>query len=362
MKNLFVASTRHNEGKTLVGLGLAAGLAKRVKGFAFMKPLGRASVEFAGDRIDHDVALMKEACKIPAFVKDMGPVVFDGFPQAWTTAKGRDEAVDRIKSAYQRVSANKSLTLIEGSGNAAMGAAFGLSNAFLAKTLEAKVVLVATGGVGQPTDEIILNRSYFERTGVEIAGVIVNKAYPEELERIETWMRRVVEMMGVKLLGTIPYDHDLARGTLLNLFERLKGRVVNNEAGFNQPLGKVVVGAMSAARALEDLTGYVTLVAAPDREDLLVAALSAMFISGRKDFTLSSIVVAGKGALSETVTKMLKRTTIPVLHVDQDVYTVVSEVHAANFKILPTDQDRIARAIDVVQSRVDFDALLQALA
>ena len=189
MKNLFVASTRHNEGKTLVTLGLAAGLGKKVKSFGFFKPVGRASVEFAGDRIDHDVALLKEACKIPAFVKDMGPVVFDGFPQAWTTTKGRDEAVDRIKSAYERVSANKGLTIIEGSGNAAMGAAFGLSNAFLAKTLEAKVVLVATGGVGQPTDEIILNRSYFERTGVEVLGVIVNKAYPEELERIEKLLK-----------------------------------------------------------------------------------------------------------------------------------------------------------------------------
>jgi BioD-like phosphotransacetylase family protein len=61
------------------------------------------------------------------------------------------------------------------------------------------------------------------------------------------------------------------------------------------------------------------------------------------------------------VLKMLRRTTIPVLHVETDAYTLVAEVHAANFKILPTDGERIARAIETVQSHVDIDLALQGL-
>jgi len=197
--------------------------------------------------------------------------------------------------------------------------------------------------------------------GVEVLGVIVNKAYPHEYERIDKWMRRVLEMMGVRLLGVIPYESDLARATMLNLFERFRGKVINAEPGMGAPLGKIVLGAMSAGAALDQLTGQVTLICPVDREDLLVAALSAMYISGRKDFTLSSIVICGKEKLSETLTKMIKRTTIPVLQVDQDIYTVMADVHASNFKILPSDTEKIRMAIEVVQNHVNLDATLEGL-
>lgn len=361
MKNLFITSTRHNEGKTVVTLGLTAAFSKKLK-VGYMKPVGRGSVEFAGEKIDHDAVLIKEACHIPAFVRDMGPVCYDGFPTQWVSPEGREGVVQKIRAGYAKVSAGKDLLVIEGTGNAAAGAAFGLSNAFLAKQLNAKVVLVASGGVGQPTDEIILNKTYFERAGIEVLGVIVNKAYPHEFDRIDQWMRRVLDQMGVRLLGMIPFEPDLARASLLTLFERFRGRCLNNEAGMEKPLGKVVLGAASAGTILEKLTGQVTLICPVDREDVLVAALSAMFLSGRRDLSLSSIVVTDKGRLSDTVLKMIKRTTIPVLQVEPDAFSVVSELHASNFKILPSDTDKIKRAIQIVQERVDVAATLAGLA
>jgi len=349
VKNLFITSTRHNEGKTLVTLGLTSALARKVRGVGYMKPMGKGSVEFAGEKIDHDAVLIKEACKIPAFVRDMGPVCYDGFPTGWISAEGREAVVKKIQASFGRVSHNRELMVIEGTGNAAAGAAFGLSNAFMAKLLDAKVVLVASGGVGQPTDEIFLNKNFFDKAGVEVLGAVVNKAFPSEFQRIDHWMRRALEAMGVKLLGVIPYEEDLARATMFNLFERFRGKMINGE------------GAMGAAAALEHLTGHVTLICPSDREDILVSALSAMFLSGRKDFTLASVVVTGKHKLSEIVTKMIKRTSIPALHVDADAFSVVSELRAGNFKILPGDAAKINRAVEIVQERIDLNALLDGL-
>jgi BioD-like phosphotransacetylase family protein len=361
VKNLFITSTRHNEGKTLVTLGLTSAFARRVRSVGYMKPLGKGSVEFAGEKIDHDAVLIKEACGIPAFVRDMGPVCYDGFPTQWISQEGREAVVKKIQSSFARLSANRDLMVIEGTGNAAAGAAFGLSNAFMAKLLDAKVVLVASGGVGQPTDEIFLNKNFFDKAGVEVVGAIVNKAYPHEFERIDQWMRKALEAMGIRLLGVIPYEDDLARGTMLNLFERFRGKVLNGEAGMGEPLGKVVLGAMSATSALEQLTGHVTLICPSDRDDVLVSALSAMYISGRKDFALASVVLTGKDKLSEVVLRMIRRTSIPVLHVEPDAYSIVSEVHAANFKILPEDTAKIQRAVEIVRDRVDLNLLLQSL-
>jgi BioD-like phosphotransacetylase family protein len=361
VKNLFITSTRHNEGKTLVTLGLTTAFAGRVKGVGYMKPVGKGSVEFAGEKIDHDAVLIKEACRIPAFVRDMGPVCYDGFPTQWISQEGREAVVRKIQASFDRVAANRELMVIEGTGNAAAGAAFGLSNAFMAKLLNAKVVLVASGGVGQPTDEIFLNKNFFDKAGVEVVGAIVNKAYPHEFERIDQWMRRALEAMGIRLLGVIPYDDDLARATMLNLFERFRGKILNGESGMGQPLGKVVLGAMSASSALSQLTGHVTLICPSDREELIVSALSAMYMTGRKDFALTSIVITGGGKISATALQMIRRTSIPVLQVEPDAFSVLAEVHASNFKILPEDGVKIQKAVDVVKERIDLNELLQAL-
>jgi BioD-like phosphotransacetylase family protein len=276
--------------------------------------------------------------------------------------EGREQVLEKIRKGFASVAANKSLVIVEGTGNAAAGAAFGLSNAFMAKTLGSKVLLVAAGGVGQPTDEIILNKNYLERAGVELMGVVVNKAYPHEMDRIHKWMGRILESLSVKLLGAIPYENELARATMMNIYETFHGTVLNGEQGMGQSLGKVVLGAMSAQTALHQLSGQVTLICPIDREDVLVAALSAMYISGRKDFTLSSVVITGPGRLSDMVTRMIRRTTIPVLQVELDAYTVISQVNASNFKISPTDTPKIERARELVRENVDVDGILEGLA
>jgi phosphate acetyltransferase len=361
VKNLFIASTRRNDGKTVAALGLHARLTAAVKSVGYMKPIGKAAVEFAGDRIDHDVAFLKEARKVSAFVKDMGPVVYDGFPAAWATPKGREGVVEKIQAGFDKVAAGKACVLIEGAGDAAAGAAFGLSSAFLAKQLNSKVVLVVAGGVGRPTDDVILNKAYFEQAGVEVVGVIVNKAVDEERDRVDKWMRRVLDMMKVPLLGVVPFDIELAKGSPLHLMERFKGRALHQEALLGRVFGKVVIAAEPAGRVLDGLKGPVTLLCPPERDDVLAAALAGMFLSGRKDLMISSIILAGPGNVSETVLKMIKRTTIPVLEVDQDVFTVASEIHSENFKILPGDAERVARASELVAKNVDVNALLESL-
>ena len=68
-----------------------------------------------------------------------------------------------------------------------------------------------------------------------------------------------------------------------------------------------------------------------------------------------------KGKLSEMVLRMIRRTTLPVLHVDADAFSVAAEVQAGNFKILPGDDAKIKRAVEIVQDRVDLDGLLAGL-
>ena len=58
----------------------------------------------------------------------------------------------RVIESYNRVSKDKEMVIIEGTGHAGVGSVFDMSNAEVAGFLGAKVVLVTCGGIGQPID------------------------------------------------------------------------------------------------------------------------------------------------------------------------------------------------------------------
>ena len=363
MRPLFIASTKPGEGKTLVALGLLTALRERFRKIGYVKPLGRSPFESGVDGIDPDVTLLQAALEIPHPPKEMGPVtVRGGFPYEWLTREGHEKVLSRITQSLEKVLKGKTFSVIEGTGNAAAGAAFGLSNAFVAKTANARVLLLAGGGIGQPIDEIILNKSYFERAGVEVAGVVVNRAYPEELEKVNTFARKVLKSMNVELVGVIPYTHELSRPTMAHIQEELKAEILHGREFLVNRIGKIVLGAMTSHHALASMQGQVTIVAPADREDILLAALSAMYLLGRRDFAVSGIVLTGRIRPSETIQEIMKRTKIPVLAADGDSYSVSSAIHGMSVRLSTREPARLKEAAELVKRHVDMDGLVKALA
>jgi len=89
--------------------------------------------------------------------------------------------IKKIQKAFDRVAWEKDFVLCEGTGHAGVGSVFDLSNAQVAKILGAKVVIVTEGGIGKPIDEVSLNQALFDREGVEVIGVILNKVIIKKL-------------------------------------------------------------------------------------------------------------------------------------------------------------------------------------
>jgi len=75
--------------------------------------------------------------------------------------------------------------VIEGTGHAGVGSIFDLSNARVANLLDAKVILVTSGGIGKPMDEIELNMALFEKECAEVIGVIINKVIVSKYRKIK---------------------------------------------------------------------------------------------------------------------------------------------------------------------------------
>ena len=67
------------------------------------------------------------------------------------------------------------------------------SNADIASLLDAKIVLVANGGLGNTFDELELNRNLCQRNNVDIAGVIINKVNPDKYDQTKEYLTKAFQ-------------------------------------------------------------------------------------------------------------------------------------------------------------------------
>ena len=115
---------------------------------------------------------------------DMSPIAVEpDFTRKYLQSANNEALVKKIQKAFDRVAWEKDFVLCEGSGHAGVGSVFDLSNAQVAKILGAKVIIVTQGGIGKPIDEVCLNQALFEKEGVEIIGVIINKVLEEKVRK-----------------------------------------------------------------------------------------------------------------------------------------------------------------------------------
>ena len=175
MRHVYLAATGQNRGKTTVSLGVLDGFQRRGLSAAFLKPVGQRTIIEDGVPADEDAVLMKQVFGLREPLQQMSPVhIPRGFTQAYIEGRVVEDLPARIRAAHAAF-LDRDILLIEGTGHAGVGAVIGLSNATVAGLLGAPAVIVSEGGVGRPIDEIVLNAALFERSGVRVAGAIVNK-------------------------------------------------------------------------------------------------------------------------------------------------------------------------------------------
>ena len=362
MKKVYIAATRQNDGKTIVSLGLFSALKDKLQRVGYIKPVGQQYQEIKEHRIDKDAILMHDAYNLTDAYENMSPIaVPKGFTENYILRGNRSDLEQKIKKAYGEICRDKELVLIEGTGHAGVGSVFDLGNADVAKMLGAKVLIVSCGGVGHPIDEVMLNQAKFNELGVEVIGVITNKIFPEKYEKINELVRKGFKRKGLEVFGVIPYQQVLSSPTLEQLLEDMHGKLISGEAGLQNMVHKIVIGAMEPHEAL-DYFGEGTLLITPgSREDLILAALSGSADNETAAYSVSGIVLTGKTIPHKTITKLVKKSDIPVIIVEEDTFTVASYIHDLIVKIRPTDTEKIRATESLVKQYVDIDRLLNSL-
>ena len=357
-KRLFVAATRQNDGKSTISLGLFQTLKERYPKVGFMKPVGQHYVEEEGVKVDEDVVLMRNVCQVDSNLKDMNPItVVRGFTERYIEEGGLKKYTEMIKDAYTRISRGKQLMLIEGTGHAGVGAVFDLSNASVARLLMSNVLLISTGGIGRPIDEIVMNKALFDQEGVEIVGVVINKVLPEKYEKIKRVTQLGLERKGIKLLGVVPYQESLTYPTMEQIMDAVEAQIFSGEEFLQKRVLNILVGAMEPYHALAHFAPHSLIIVPGDREDIILAVIAGESVLDSY-YEVSGIILTGGLWPHQGVLKLMKQCRFPILFSQDDTYTTTKKVHECRVKIRATDEDKVKEAAGLVNTYLDVDEIV----
>ncbi len=357
---LFIAATRQNEGKTTVALGLASALQRVHPRIGYIKPVGQRFVRIDQQKIDEDIILMDRVYTLRCPLVDMSPIAVEpDFTRRYLQQADNGLLVSKIEEAFDRVAWEKDFVICEGSGHAGVGSVFDLSNARVAKLLGARVIIVSQGGIGKPIDEVCVNQALFEKEGVEVVGVILNKVLPDKLALIEEFARKGLRRKGLELLGVLPHRQILSSPTLELIREELEVEPLNESTQYENLVDEVVVGAMSVTQALQYFKRGVLIITPGDREDIILAAATTLF--GQGSTGLAGILLTGNQRPSPSVMHVVKAFPFPVLLAREESYRVASRVHDLTVKTRPADTQKIALIRDLIAEHVDVNRILKSL-
>jgi uncharacterized protein len=379
MRQLYLAATGQNRGKTTASLGLFDGFVRKGYRTGFTKPVGQRTVIEDGHPADEDAVLMRATFDLPDPYPVMSPVhIPRGFTKRYIAGDVVEDLGARIVAA-QRHFAGHDVLLIEGTGHAGVGAVIGLSNAVVASMLGAPAVIVSEGGVGRPIDEIVLNASHFAAHGVPVAGAIVNKVRIDEQPAIARTLERGLARHGIPLLGVLPYRPILSNPTLEMVLEGVHGQVIHPGPDLDRVIANVAIGAMEPNHMLARV-GPGTLVIVPgDREDVILTITTAHLAGRPRAATIDALVDETPGVVEAgpegaavglvltggyqprpEVLDAIRHAGMFAALVDDDTYTVASEVHDLLVKTHAADREKISLIKALVWEFLEIDRILGA--
>ncbi len=357
---VFIAATRQNDGKTTIALGLLAALQKLYPRIGYIKPVGQRFVEIDEQPIDEDTVLMDRVFRLNCPLVDMSPIAVEpDFTRKYLQSAHYDALVKKIEKAFDRVAWEKDFVLCEGSGHAGVGSVFDLSNARVAEILGAKVIIVTRGGIGKPIDEVALNQALFEKEGVQIIGVILNKVMLEKVDYVAEFARRGLKRRGLELLGVVPIQPLLPLPTMDSICDEVRGELLNRSSQMLNRVDEVVVGAMGVQNAVRFFQRGVLILTPGDREDIILAASAAL--ASQPDAALAGMVLTGGLRPGPAVLKVIGELPFPVVLARDDIYQVASRVHDLTVKTRPNDTEKISIIQNMVAEHVDVGKILKAI-
>jgi BioD-like phosphotransacetylase family protein len=363
MKALFVAATGQNVGKTTSSIGLlhlfqSAGLRA-----GFIKPVGQTFIDIDEVKVDKDALLMKLIFDLPDELSPMSPVcVPSGFTAEFLQNRHKYAHLKgNIARAFETISRDKDIVVVEGTGHAGVGSILGMSNATVAKGLNIPVILVAQGGIGSSIDELVLNAALFQQEGVEILGVLVNKVMEAKYAKVKELVSGDLVFKGFDPLGFVPFRPSLSMPHVYQVCRRVGAEILSGEDEMTEYVQNVAIAAMAPQNFLGRLSHGSLVIVPGDRVDNILVAINFHLLGSKQRSKIAGILLTGGLRPDPAILDLVQRSNVPLMISEEDTYSVASKVVSMTVKTQSTDLAKIEAIQSLYREHVDFGKLLAKL-
>ena len=358
-KNIYVAATSQHVGKTTSTLGIVHEFKKKGINVGYSKPVGQQFLDLGNLRVDKDIILFSDLLGFEMKPEIHSPVILGkGATERFLDSPQVYDYPDRIKNANKVLNDTYDLTVYEGTGHPGVGTVTGVNNAKVAKMLNAGVIMVVEGGIGNTIDRFYMTTSLFREEGVPIIGVIINKVLRAKLDKVAHYVGKWLDMNNIPLLGVIPYDKTLAYPLMETVTKKIKGKVLHNEDKLENRVSNIISSSMIDYNNMKQPEDLLLLTDIKDTAKAIDRIKMMEYMLKLDKSPLSGIVLTGEGECDIDTIDYVKKNKIPVVHSPLDTYSSVIKISKIEVKINRHTPWKVQKAIDLIGDNTDLDKAL----
>ncbi len=367
MRPLYVAATGQHVGKTTSTLGLVNIVKDLGYSVGYCKPVGQQHLKIGGQLIDKDVTLFAQTLGFSINGKLHSPVVIaKGVTKQFIDNPEDFHFREAIQYSASILQDQHDIVIYEGTGHPGVGAVADVSNAEVAKMLNAGVLMIAEGGIGSTIDELVLSISQFKLYKVPILGIIVNKVLPEKSEQVAHYVGKKLKTMDLDLLGVLPFDKRMSFPLMETVRTAVNGRCIVNDDMLDNRIEDIVAGSLVDIKEFSSFKNILLVVSAKRLEDAISKVKSVAELKNLSKSPLSGIILTGDGSHTYLEGASLKneyilKHNIPVVTTALDTYGSVIKISRIEVKINTRTPWKTQRAIELINENVNVGAILQKL-
>ncbi len=357
--NIYITGAEQGSGKSIIVLAMMDMLVGNAGTIGFFRPIIHATEEK-----DQLIQLIKHRYQIDL---DYEALYGCQLEQAqMLIEQGRyQELLKRILSKYRLLAEQCEQVLCVGSDYSGEDSVFEFDfNAEVANNLGCLMMPVIQGQ-GRNNVQIIdavnrLKHALLEFDCDLLAGVI-NGVASAQVAALRT--RFSHQPNSHFPLYVIPEEPSLYKPSVGNIARQLGADILSDEQQtLNRQVGQYKIAAMQVPDFLEHIAEGDLIITPADRADIILACFMAYSSSHYPQ--IAGLLLTGQGATSKQVHTLLDgldNKPFAVLSVAQDTFNTAMQVQEVRAKFYSQDERKIATALGLVESNLDFDELRQRL-
>jgi len=356
-KNLYIAASEAEAGKSLVVLGLMSYISRHVTKVGFFRPFVQSAEAW-----DDHIRLIHTRFRLDFEYEEMFGMCNEEINNL--IKEGDDDSIQTIiLNKYKKLERKCDFVLIEGSDFRGHMSSYEFDfNIRVANNVGSPVVAVITGknkNVAEVVDSVQVMKEMLSRENCQQLGTIVNRANKRDVTSIKTLLEK--NNNDGELNFVIPELDVLQQVSIRQLHERLDAELVyGDDDHLNFLINDIKIAAMGLGNVLKYINEGDLIVTPADRIDIM-AALSLTLLSSNFP-KISGLVLTGNIQMNEEYILLLKglqKLPINILKVKCDTFTTAMKIHTIRPELMPENEQRISLALGHFEDYVDSKQLTE---